>query len=977
MTMNTATATPGVAPPAPLGPVSAALEADLRNFVRRHGIAVWLDIDDHYSDFVDHLIAARDVGHMDYEVTAFRGSHLALMHELAELTGGVEPPRLVIHLPGFNEESIKATPLLELHRSGTRYRKALDTLVSEAARGRVPPDELNAFRARGALTLERADRWLRGLLEDRSGGLAAQLMVINPSALMDDLLAGGVVAASLGAAAAEEALWASLDAALALHAKWRATTLGSRARAGDAPARPEDIAFAIASWALSVEYVHDLRRAPVAELLAGIDKLAPEARQACCALAVHLRERHPGFYQRTADETETLLGDEEEIARAEDLGRIDTFRFEEKKVLEAAMDALGARNWDTAADYAAARTSGASLWIRLDLARQSAWQLVAAAASLGQAAARAGESLGASEHASALSRYREVGASVDRAHRELEQARVKLLSPQLPGFEILRARLDDMREVWREWADAWARDFNRLCAREGFLPPAALQQRTLFDDVVRPQTQDGTTALFVVDAFRFEMGEALYRAIEPTAATSAHLGARLAELPTCTEIGMNALAPVARSGRLSPVIRGERFAGFTTGEFRVSDPDTRRRAMFDRVGGNTCPWLSLAEVLARDAQRLKQTVAQARLVVVHSQELDEAGENGAGPAVFDTVMQQLRSAWRLLRDAGVKRFVFTADHGFLLLDGRATVAQAHGRKIDPSRRHVLSPLAVDHTGEARVALADLGYEGVTGHLMFPLTTAPFDTGKRLRSFVHGGNSLQERVIPVLTVVHRAASGGTALRYEVRAQALEDEAGMHRLEACVVIAGQSPLDFGSTGEIELALRVPDIPGVAVELCQTRGGARIDNGALIATVGHGFELFFRLSGRTDARALVVLHHPSRAATVEEGGPEQRFTVTAAGQAAGDVQPARAQAPSAPPASAVTSWLEKLPAGVRDVFAHIEAHGVCVEDEAATKLGGARALRRFSAQFEGYAALAPFGARIEVVGGVKRYVREGSGS
>src|SRR5690606_27055103 len=147
----------------------------------------------------------------------------------------------------------------------------------------------------------------------------------------------------------------------------------------------------------------------------------------------------------------------------------------------------------------------------------------------------------------------------------------------------------------------------------------------------------------------------------------------------------------------------------------------------------------------------------------------------------------------------------------------------------------------DHTGEVRVALADLGYEGASGHLMFPLTTVPFDTGKRQRSFVHGGNSLQERVIPVLTVVHRAASGGTTLRYQVQASALEDEAGMHRLRACVTVAGQSSLDFGSAGEIELALRVPDIPGVTVELCQTRGGARVAGGALLATVGHEFELF----------------------------------------------------------------------------------------------------------------------------------------
>jgi hypothetical protein len=56
-------------------------------------------------------------------------------------------------------------------------------------------------------------------------------------------------------------------------------------------------------------------------------------------LASHLRARHTAFYQRTADEAELLLSEERQLAKAEDLGRIDTFRFEESTVLEAALDA--------------------------------------------------------------------------------------------------------------------------------------------------------------------------------------------------------------------------------------------------------------------------------------------------------------------------------------------------------------------------------------------------------------------------------------------------------------------------------------------------------------------------------------------------------------------------------------------------------------------------------------------------------------
>lgn len=963
------------------GPVSAALEADLRSWVVRQGIVVWLDLDGHYTDFVDRLAAARAAGALPYEVRAFRGSYLALMMALEGIAGGTAKTPLVVHLPGFNEETVRTTPLFELYAAGVRYRKALDTLVTEAAAGRVRPEQIAAFKAQPGMTLAGADAWLRALIEDAEGGLAAQLRALTPAAVLDDLLSGGFVAGRIGQLEDEEALWERLAVWTGVPRAWRETTLP------EARPRAEDVAFAAASWALCVEYVDDLQRPAVSPHLASVAGLPRPVVEACRALAAHLRERHAGFYKHTAGETERLLADEIEAARAEDLGKVDTFAFEEDKILAAALAALERGAWDLPAEWAALRVEAkggaASFWLRDDPTRQSTWQLVRDAARLGQAMAKAGERLGEGlgedgNLVEAVEAYAERGAAVDQAHRHLEQRRVALLYPQLPEFETLRARLDGMRLAWRRWADAWARDFQAVCKRHGFLPAASHQQRTLFDEVVKPLTQEaGTTAYFVVDALRFEMGEELYRQLEGTPATTVHLRPRLAELPTVTEVGMNVLAPVVTpNGRLAVILGGDTgpVNGFQMGDkFRVDDPESRKRAMHARVGGGTCPWLTLEEVVSRDSASLKRSIAQARLVVVHSQEIDNAGEKGVGPAVFDHVMQKLRAAWRLLRDAGVRRFVLTSDHGFLLLDDSAASAQPHGRRIDPKRRHVFSTAGADHAGEVRVALSALGYEGATGHVMFPETTAVFDTGRRAMSFVHGGNSLQERVIPVLTIVHRAAAGGSSLVYAVTAQASEGVGGMHCIEAKVEVVERRSLDFGSPKDIELALRVADAEGVQVELCQTRGKARIAGAGVMATVGERFELFFRLSGASEERVLVELHHPSAEVEVNPCVPEARFAVTA-NRAPSIAPKASPPAVASPPR---TSWLDQLPDdGSRLVFEHLAAHGTVTEDEVAKLLGGPRAARRFANRFEELAQKAPFGARIDVVAGVKRYVREGSG-
>jgi hypothetical protein len=138
-----------------------------------------------------------------------------------------------------------------------------------------------------------------------------------------------------------------------------------------------------------------------------------------------------------------------------------------------------------------------------------------------------------------------------------------------------------------------------------------------------------------------------------------------------------------------------------------------------------------------------------------------------------------------------------------------------------------------------------------------------------------------------------------------------------------------------------------------------------------VGEAFELFFRLTGQTDARVMVEVHHPGAVADVQPCVPETRFAVTAT-RVSSDTPVQATTVQPAPDAG----WLEQLPpGGIRQLFAHLSAHGTVTESEAASMLGSQRAVRGFSIRFEEYAKKAPFAIRIDTIAGVKRYVREGS--
>ena len=958
------------------GIVSKYLESEIRTLILRRDIVVWLDASGAFTHFVDSLMELHLAGELPYAVKAFRGSHLQLMFDLQMLSSGSSRHPLLVHMPGYNSDNIRQTPMLEMYLAGTRFEKRLSTLVTESATGRVPPEQIRTFLSAGEPTLADADEWLADILRSGGSSMLTELQAMTPQALLDDLTSAtrepGSIGARVNGSQSAGPIWNRVAAMLGMPDGWRIELLGE-----NNSLQSDDIALAIAGWAMAVEYVHDLQRKPNDTRLSAAVNLAKPLKDACCELLDHLRGKHQRFYANTADEIENFLDAERECATAEDLGKIDTFRFEEERILDGTLAALEKEQWELAAAWAERRIEGKSFWLHDQPERRSVWQLLLSAAKLGCAIGVAGSSIGpVHSHEDVIDAYVARGSAVDRAHRHLEQQRRGLLFPSLPKFDQVRERLNRVREKWRNWADAWALEFSRFCKSHGFLPPEKYRQRDFFDQVVVPLCQgDESVAIFVIDAFRFEMAAELFGEIDSSRGTTAHLNARLAELPTITSVGMNALAPVSHGGKLRPSISGTQIQGFHSGQFLVKDPDSRKRAMHERVGGRTCPLLSLEEISGLDSKQLRRKIAGAKIVYVHSREIDDAGEKDLGPIVFDYAMQNIRAGWQLLREAGIKQFVITADHGYLLKDGVGAV-QSHGRKVDPSRRHILRTPSAEHQGEQHVSLKDLGYEGYEEHLMFPETTAAFDIGDKSLNFLHGGNSLQERLIPVITISHRTVLGGQNLKFQFsNVKRLDPVGGWHCISATLLLASEhNGLGFEEDIQVEVGLRVVEELDVTLELCQVRGdGTELKSRTMLAKVGSPFEVFFRLLGNKDTRSRVEFYHPAAKDDVQPIVFKDRFTVTVVGHST-QADKTDGTKGSASIEIAADSWVNIFEdEGVRRFFHHLEKHGTVTDEQAQTLLGGPRKARRFATQFESHAARAPFEVRIDVVGNIKRYVRE----
>jgi hypothetical protein len=178
------------------------------------------------------------------------------------------------------------------------------------------------------------------------------------------------------------------------------------------------------------------------------------------------------------------------------------------------------------------------------------------------------------------------------------------------------------------------------------------------------------------------------------------------------------------------------------------------------------------DAVARQGEKeLKRAFGDADLLLVRSQELDSAGESGmlnAAWSQFNAVLEMLRNLVARLGQAGVRRIVITADHGFV------TLSRGLGpdRAIDPPtggtgdlhRRGWVGKGASATPSTLRTPLASTGVPSDLD-LIVPRGLAVFRAGGS-KQFFHGGLSPQELLIPVIVVETEPAWEPKELQVEV-------------------------------------------------------------------------------------------------------------------------------------------------------------------------------------------------------------------
>jgi hypothetical protein len=730
--------------------------------LKKRRIVVWYDPSSEFAPFLDELrgeaerhkgLQAVHIGGLETWLAEYAGSFFEVRDAIEHLVDDVVPVPVLIYVPGF-ERDPKTSVLMELEKAGETYQRGLRQFARDVLRKQYTDGVIDELTPDGAT------------YEDLSRACSESVAAEPPSILK--LIFYGVAGND-----ALLACWLADDSRDAeIEAKSARPELIKLVRFRLGLELPEDAALAklralTLRYVLAGEFRGDLR-CPVPEALGGVPLPAKKEEQATVrAIAQLLRSSHGDRYAELSGRVETELGLAGIALPAGALGAIDTFRFEERVLLGDCGELITKGRYDDALGIVAEREH--SFWLDRDLNRKAQWEACRLMAELGRLAEEIRAAVGKApgDAASWIEAYtrKDGWYRLDQAQRRLET--------WLPGLDEdpPERPLGVVRRAYDNAISATAEGFSRALGRSQWSVPGTLSQTHVYPDIVAARPKPA--AYFLIDAMRFEMGfelaERLPKAAEVTVRPA--VGA----LPSITPIGMAALLPGAASS-FTVADQNGKFGARIDDAF-LADLVGRKKLLGARVPGVVD--LALDELLSLPPSKLAKKIEGAPLIVVRSQEIDQAGETGftyQARQVMDNVIDNIARAIKKLAAQGIEHSVVTADHGHLFFpvdrDESMRIDAPRGQQVSLHRRCWIGRGGATPPGCIRVTAAELGYDSDLD-VVFPAGCGVFRAGGDL-AYHHGGPSLQEIVIPVLGVRLKMRPEGRAVQSPILASGLPNE-----------------------------------------------------------------------------------------------------------------------------------------------------------------------------------------------------------
>ncbi len=297
-------------------------------------------------------------------------------------------------------------------------------------------------------------------------------------------------------------------------------------------------------------------------------------------------------------------------------------------------------------------------------------------------------------------------------------------------------------------------------------------QRRFFHRLVKPHL-DNKNKIYVIisDALRYEAGGEMVERIRHEDRYQAKLEAILSSLPSYTQLGMASLLPQSSDAPLQIV--ENKTSTVVMGSQSTQGTENRDKILKTSLGDRA---------LAMQARILMEmTIAESRellkahdVIYFYHNRIDHTGDKmqsegeafEATEKTFDDLMKLIKK----LTNANATNIIITADHGFIyqnraLEEGDFLQKNCSGELLYTDRRFLLGKSL-----SAGDAFKSFNAEqlGLAGDVMavIPKGTQRLRLSGSGSRFVHGGASLQEVLVPVITISKKRQSDVSAVEVDI-------------------------------------------------------------------------------------------------------------------------------------------------------------------------------------------------------------------
>lgn len=614
----------------------------------------------------------------------------------------------------------------------------------------------------------------------------------------------------------------------------------------------DSVANELWRFVLFSEFVFDLPAA-LPSSLNDVPRAETQAKALIEYLCDLLRNdrRTQSIYIDRAEEIEKDLNLVSQFSSWVNLGDRDTFPFEERTFLSGAIDGIMHDDIDQVRSISERHQQ--SVWTGKGESRAQ-WDLIRSATELLQTCDDMERQLsGNARNLDVLVAFY-VGSlrEADRLHREFEQAVSDYDWQDAQG--VMTPVKQQVRKQYGKLVEKAQLIFTRHVEQIGWPLAGQLSNADVFDHIVAPKLQKNghKVAYLMIDALRYELGVALERQL--TEDGQVELQAAMAQLPSITPVGMASLLPGA--GQQLRIKNDDKGLVPMLGD-QVVDNVTQRMDIFRKKYGQR-----FEEGRLEDFVRGRfDFSAETDLLVLRAVEIDSHFENhpDTAPTEITNALKRIRVAIHKLKERGFHEVVIATDHGFFMNThaGAGDVcSKPAGNWIGIHDRCALG----DGNGDSNhivVSAEKMGIRGDFAKFAAPHSLAAYRSGLL---YYHGGISLQECIVPVITMQLKQSNQPTLHKASV-AMSYKNGAKTITTRMPVIDLSVETADmFSIENNFEILLEAHDSKGLVVGEAKAGGAVNPATGTLSLKPGDKVQVTIKMQMDFEGKFKIKALHPT---------------------------------------------------------------------------------------------------------------------